>query len=151
MPNSPLPDDLAARTPDAWTWIARYEDGSTLGEYEVDGDHGFAEIDLTRIRTLELHPVRPDLPSFAVLIDPSKDQRPIFFRRRASNSMLGDPGFHMYTALGRQDTVRIATFDKSGLPIHVRRNVQTVVLFDDQGHIVIADNGDPFSTNGSSP
>jgi hypothetical protein len=115
-------------------WTAHYDDGTTVEEYGPDGDHGFADVDLSRVRIFELDPVDPSSgrSSFGVLIDPSKNQRPIFFRRRASSwANAGGPGETMMTCIGRQETVE-------------GKNASTYVFFDDAGHVLIADNPNPL-------
>lgn len=64
---------------DAYRWLARYTDGTVLREYEDDGtEHGFADVDQARLASFELLP-RSGPP---VILVPSEDVRPFFFRRR---------------------------------------------------------------------
>ena len=67
---------------DAWTWLARYEDGSTVTEMD---DHGFADVDPKRVRAFEIYPLdnSSTLPSFSLLVDPDKGERVFFTRTRA--------------------------------------------------------------------
>jgi len=109
---------------DAWTWIARYDDGACVAELDPHGDHGFADVDLERVRAFELQPSNPDssLPSFCVLIDPARGQRPIFFRRRATAWLLaGGESETVLTCVGRRD-------DASA----------TYLFLDAQGHVVVS-------------
>lgn len=69
--------------PDLWTWVALYDDGSRLFEYDETGSHGFTEVDLSRLRVFLLVPTQPGFSTHHVQIAPSKGQRPIFFRRRS--------------------------------------------------------------------
>lgn len=119
---------------ETWLWTAFYDDGSSLSEFDAaDGtEHGFGDIDLTRLREFCLLPVDATQPAFSVLIDPAKGQRPIFFRRRASNWLLSGEGAEtLLTCIGRQETVH-------------GTNVSTYVFFDERGHVLIADNRNPL-------
>ena len=130
----PAPSPVAP-PPNAWTWVAFYDDGSQLLETgDPAGDHAFSEIDLARCTGFQLEPVDPDSgrSSFMVLIDPKKGQRPIFFRRRATPwEIAGGEPETLMTCIGRQE--------KAG-----RRNFSTYVFFDDAGHVLIADNANPL-------
>jgi len=69
--------------PDVYTWVAFYQDGTSLREFDETGqDHGFGEVDLDRLGAFALLPTVPGLSAAQVLIDPASGQRPIFFRRR---------------------------------------------------------------------
>ena len=134
--NSSTPEPLEERAGywrHAHHWTAFYDDGSILQEFGQDGDHGFGEIDLSRLHIFQLDPVDPQggRPAFCVLIDPAKGQRPIFFRREVSNNPQGDDGYHLLTCIGRQETVH-------------GTNVSTYVFFDNDGHVVIADEPNPL-------
>lgn len=66
---------------DLWTWRAHYRDGSTLDEFDADGrDHGFADVDQSRLAAFELLPAADGLQRAVLLV--TGDLRPIFFRRR---------------------------------------------------------------------
>jgi hypothetical protein len=113
---------------DAWTWVARYADGESVAELDPRGDHGFADVDLERVRAFEVCPVDPaaNQASFCLLVDPDKGERPFFVRTRASAWLLaGGEVETLHTVLGLQRTV-----GESLLTVYVH--------FDGQGHVVIA-------------
>ncbi|MGZ6360766.1 MAG: hypothetical protein ACXWP0_03695 [Ktedonobacterales bacterium] len=70
---------------DGWTWRVHYSDGSMFDEYDANGnEHGFAEVENSRVVAVELQPQHPDVCGHVVKIDASRDaMRPIFFRRRS--------------------------------------------------------------------
>ncbi len=115
---------------DVFTWIACYDDGSSLMEIESDGtEHGFAEVDLDRLSAFVLNPMREGLPSPVVKIDRAGGQRPIFFRRR---SIALDPETHgeanrsTITVLGWQKTVE-------------GKNVKSFAALYEDGSVLISD------------
>lgn len=118
---------------DAWTWIACYDDGSSLMEIEPDGtEHGFAEVDLARLSAFVLNPMRDGLPAPIVKIDRASGQRPIFFRRRtiALDPALGtEEKRSTITVLGWQKTVE-------------GKNVKSFVALYEDGSVLISDRDD---------
>lgn len=122
MQSPSLPEDDASATAqiraalasgDAWFWRMHYRDGSTLEEFDGDGqDHGFAEVAISEVIAVELLPLREGLPSHVMLIDLAAGQRPIFFRRRLHPLiMTGDGAARELarvsaTVIGWQQTVR---------------------------------------------
>lgn len=110
---------------DAWTWVARYDDGSCIAELDPHGDHGFADVELERVRAFELHPADPEsgLSTFCILIDPLRGQVPIFFRTRATEWLLaGGESETLHTCIGRREG-----------------DVETYIYCDDTRRVVIAD------------
>jgi len=116
---------------DLYTWSVTYDDGSCIAEYDdaaPDG-HGFADVDLSRARKLQLFPSStvgpiayatlppavsaestivefylPCLPIHTVLLPPLA--RPIFFRRRSIALMSDDERkYSTIHCIGYQETV----------------------------------------------
>ena len=114
--------------PDAWTWIAHYADGESVAELDPRGDHGFADVDLERVRAFEVRLLEPanGQASFCLLVDPDKGERPFFVRTRASSWLLaGGEAETLHTCLGLQQTRGDA-------------QLTVYVQFDDQGHVIIS-------------
>lgn len=159
MPTIELSPDLrplTERTTDTWTWTAFYRDGTVLEEYGSDGDHGFGEIDLRRLWQFQASHVDGSGRAYGVTIDPDKGQRPIFFRRRASDSTQGQPGYTIMTCVGRQETVWASSRCRRCGAVQTApcvpecpvrgtrgRNVSVYVFFDDNGRVLIADTPNP--------
>lgn len=69
---------------DGWTWCVHYSDGTTFDEYGADGrEHGFREVDNSRVVAVELVPQHDGLVGHVVKIDAPAGMRPICFRRRS--------------------------------------------------------------------
>lgn len=68
---------------DLYTWRVTYDDTTVFNEIDETGaEHGFAEVDLTRVHTVAWLPDHSGLQPIVVQIDPATGQRPILFRRR---------------------------------------------------------------------
>lgn len=110
---------------DAWTWVARYDDGSSISELDPHGDHGFADVELDRVCAFELHPVDPSnvQASFCVVVNPQKGEVPFFVRTRASSWLLaGGDDELLHTVLGLRQS--------DGQTLYV--------TFDDERRVVIS-------------
>src|SRR5690242_852932 len=102
------------KMPYPWMWQAVYDDGSVLPEVDEDGhDHGFKEIDLSRVARMDLLPTLPGWQEVSVAIDAPSGQRPIFFRRvqfdvvaTVSGEVVEEKPRRIITILGWQRTVR---------------------------------------------
>lgn len=113
-----------------WTWLVTYTDDTVLAEVDEAGrEHGFGEVDLSRVRAVALLPLREGLPCHVVAVDPSRGQRPIFFRRHQIEVALEDgveTGRRVVTVLGWQRTVR-------GV------NVKSLAFYFDDGSSLVTD------------
>ena len=107
---------------DNWTWVARYEDGSSIAELDPAGDHGFADVDLGRVRQFELFPLDPSAGQLSFCILVAEGEQPFFTRVRGSGWLLrGGDTKALHTCLGLQ-----------------REGQTTYVTFDDHGRVVIS-------------
>lgn len=78
---------LAALQGDVWRWEAHYQDGSVLAQIDEAGrEHGWAEVDQSRLEAVALLPLHPTLPAHVLKLQPG--QRAVCFRRKG---MLSDP------------------------------------------------------------
>lgn len=98
---------MSERTaPEDFYWTAIYADG-WLQEIDADGnEHGWSEIDQSRLVAFALSPSRVGLPApMLKLHDP--ESRPIYFRRRTIANLLDGTGevSSTVTVLGWQRTV----------------------------------------------
>lgn len=66
---------------DVYNWIAYYDDGTVLHEIDPNGDHGFHDIDQTKLIQFILVPVVEGFKPIVVPINVAEGQRLIFFRR----------------------------------------------------------------------
>lgn len=123
---------------EAFMWRAHYTDGTMWAEVDSLGnDYGFATIDLTRLRALEILPMRPGLVGAAVSIRVDDGMRPIFFRRRA---VLTTPegvetGRMTATCLGWQKTLEVEG---------EKRNTASYTFFLEDGSVLLTDDPDIF-------
>lgn len=111
-------------------WTAVYADGA-LSEVDQDGtEHGWAEIDQSRLRSFCLLPSRPGLPSPVLRLD-DPDSRPVYFRRRVVADVLAGSGgvTQTVTVLGWQRTV-------------AGRCVKSFVAFYSDGSVLVSDRDD---------
>ena len=103
-----LVDALTWEAP-SYTWKAVYDDGAEFDEFDDDGrDHGFGEVDQSRVVRVHLIPIRPHLAEHVIAIDPTRGQRPIFFRRHKVTVRMGDGAIEdrqTVTVIGWQRTV----------------------------------------------
>lgn len=122
MPEISTPTDL-------WSWVAHYDDETTLAEYDQTGEHGFADVDQSKLVAFRLIPHREGLPSPVLKV--TADIRPIFFRRRTitidpvSGREVGRSCVH---CLGWQTTAH-------------GKNVASYTFFFEDGSVLITDNG----------
>lgn len=84
-------DDMIEQAKDAYTWFVVCKDGTPIAEYDdtrPDG-RGFAEVDGTQVKTLELLPCLPfdDVEHRVAVPDGAT---PVFFRRRTIELRLED-------------------------------------------------------------
>lgn len=109
---------------DAWVWRAEYTDGTALDEFDEGGDHGFREIDQSRLRRFLLIPTQDHLATHALM--PTGDARPIFFRRRSTEiNHSGDvESSRTVHCIGMQQTVG-------------GRNVKAGVFLFDDGSLIL--------------
>ena len=94
-----------------WTWVAIYDDGTTVCEVDDDGQavHSLAHVDLARVISFTLLPRRDGLPQAIVTLAPDRGQRLIFTRRRriVLNPLSGEEvARRTIHLLGWQRTVR---------------------------------------------
>lgn len=94
----------------AWGWLATYDDGSHLWEYEGGiWTHVFADIEKERVVRFRLFPFWEHLQVHTVVLNPQDGQRLIFFRRFAQdvNPQTGQQTgeVRQYTCVGWQRTV----------------------------------------------
>jgi hypothetical protein len=108
----------------AWTWVVVYNDGSMFAEFMDDGDHGFLEVDQARVIAVTLVPLRENLSPLEVRIDPTKNQRAIFFSRHTIDKT-GDTTMLIH-CIGRQETV-------------AGKNVSIYLFIDDSGTVLLTD------------
>lgn len=66
---------------DVYNWIAYYNDGTILQEIDPEGDHGFADIDHSKLVQFLLVPQKEGFYPVVVSINVAEGQRLIFFRR----------------------------------------------------------------------
>lgn len=130
MTNVMLVDATTWEAP-AFTWKAVYGDGTEFNEFDDDGrDHGFGEVDQSRVVRVHLIPLRPHLAEHVVAIDPTRGQRPIFFRRHRLTVRTADG------AVEARSTVTVLGWRQS---IGDQLVHSYTFLFDD-GSSLIADN-----------
>jgi hypothetical protein len=113
--------------PDLWNWVAHYNDETCLHEVDENGQHGFADVDQSRLVAFQLIPNREGLPSPVLKITP--DIRPIFFRRRTVTidpANGGEVGRSCVHCLGWQTTVK-------------GTNVASYTFFFEDGSVLITD------------
>ena len=136
MTNDNIPSVLSGQpipTTDSWTWVATYADGTALAEFMSDGDHGFGEVDHTRLVAVSLVPLREHLHPLEIRLTPGRNQRAIFFRRRGiiqthdpstgAPQQIISPAVH---CIGKQETVN-------------GKNVSIYIFTDDLGAVLITD------------
>lgn len=103
-----------------FSWAALYADGDGLAEVTPNGvDHGFAEVDQSRLSAFCLVPSRMGLPN-GVLKLHEAGSRPIYFRRRTIANVLNGGsevtatvtvlGFQQEHRLGKNQTVTVKAF-----------------------------------------
>lgn len=109
---------------DDYRWIAHYDDDTWLNEE----DHGFADIDLSRIIAFELAPNRDGFAPIAVDIDQSVGMRPIFFRRR-----------YLTVATDNEQTLNGSVTFVGWQKTVAGRNVKSFVAILPDGSLLLAD------------
>ena len=113
---------------DAWTWVVRYRDGSTLLECPGNGvHHAFADIDQEQALTMVLVPKRQGLAQIGVHMS-TPTMRPIFFRRRyltLNTSGGSETGRQTIHCLGWEDNATESftfAFEDGGVLLTADRN-----------------------------
>ncbi len=112
---------------DSHEWVAHYNDGDLLTEYERDSDevHGFRDVDLDRLKLLTLEPKIDGRPHIGVLMNEQHaDMRPIFFRRRRER-----------LANGSKETIHCIGWQRTVHGV----NVKTYAWIFEDGSILLSD------------
>ncbi len=124
--------------PDPWYWVAHYSDGTQLCEYDDDGQHGWKEIDQSKLTAFELVPLQEGLVHHILKV--SADSRPIFFRRRTISVNINgevpvETGRDVFHVVGFQKTFGKGKHQKSYKCFVFIFQDGSTILTDDSEHL----------------
>ena len=115
-------------TPEAWRWVAIYQDGKVLKQFDDHGTfHQFAEINQAELATFKM--VNDDHPDFTLLFNPEKMKLIHFYKRVRLN-------------ICTEDEVNITAYCVGWETKIFNHTVKTIGVILPTGEIVLTENAD---------